>query len=194
VGADRHHVFGYGSLLERRGGARAPLICELAGFRRVWNVAMDNTRTLPGYKHYVDLQTGTRGPWFVTFLNIVPDPDTTVNGVMFEVAEAQLERLDHRERNYERIDVSSRIADPVDGRVWAYIGSRAAVHRFELGCRTGRAVISRAYRDRVREDFAAAGADALARFDELTDPVPCPILDLKRIDHPPTFSDPRSHA
>jgi hypothetical protein len=55
-------------------------------------------------------------------------------------------------------------------------------------------VISRAYRDRVREDFAAAGADALARFDELTDPVPCPILDLKRIDHPPTFSDPRSHA
>jgi gamma-glutamylcyclotransferase (GGCT)/AIG2-like uncharacterized protein YtfP len=194
VGADRHHVFGYGSLLERHGGADGPMICELAGYRRVWNVAMDNTRTLPGYKHYVDRDTGARGPWFVTFLNIVPDPDATVNGAMFEVDEALLERLDRRERNYERIDVSSHIADAVAGRVWAYVGSRPAVQRFELGCRTGRAVISRDYRDRVREDFAAAGADALARFDELTDPVPCPILDLERIDHPPALSDPRSRA
>jgi hypothetical protein len=117
-----------------------------------------------------------------------------VNGVMFEVDEALIERLDRRERNYERIDVSAQIADAVDGRVWAYVGSRAAVHRFELGCRTGRAVISREYRDGVREDFAAAGADVLARFDELTAPVPCPILDLERIDHPPVLSDPRSRA
>jgi gamma-glutamylcyclotransferase (GGCT)/AIG2-like uncharacterized protein YtfP len=196
VGARRHYVFGYGSLLERHDGAGEPAICELAGYRRVWNVAMDNTKTLPGYKHYVDRKTGTRGAWFVTFLNIVPDPDpdAAVNGVLFEVDAALLDRLDRRERNYERIDVSSQIAGALDGRAWAYVGSGAAVQRFELGCRTGRAVVSRDYHDRVRADFAAAGDGALARYDELTDPVPCPILDLRRIDHPPVLSDPRSRA
>jgi cation transport regulator ChaC len=184
--ASRHYVFGYGSLLERHdGSADGPVICELAGYRRTWNVAMDNRETIPGYKHYVDRETGVRGPWFVTFLNIVPDGGASVNGVLFEVDEALLERLDDRERNYERVDVSACIAGAVDGRVWAYAGSRAAEQRFEIGCRAGRAVISRSYYAGVRDDFAAAGADALKRFDELTDPVPCPILDLRRIDHAP---------
>jgi hypothetical protein len=183
MGASRHYVFGYGSLLERHRGWDEPVICELEGYRRVWNVAMDNTRTIPGYKHYVDRGTGSRGPWFVTFLNIVRDPGATVNGVLFEVDEELLERLDRRERNYERIEVSSQIGRGVDGRVWAYVGSRAAVRRFELGCQTGRAVISRDYRDGVRKDFAAAGNEALSRFDDLTEPLPCPILDLRRVDH-----------
>jgi dephospho-CoA kinase len=183
MAAHRHYVFGYGSLLERHGRSGGPMICELEGYRRVWNVAMDNSQTIPGYKHYVARDTGARGAWFVTFLNIVPDPDATVNGVLFEVDEELLERLDRRERNYERIEVSSQIAGGVDGRVWAYVGSRDAVRRFELGCQTGRAVISRGYRDRVRKDFAAAGDGTLSRFDDLTDPLPCPILDLRRVDH-----------
>jgi cation transport regulator ChaC len=177
----RDYVFGYGSLLERR--ADAPLLCELAGYRRTWNVAMDNTRTLPGYKHYVERATGVRGEWFVTFLNIVRDPDATVNGVMFEADTEMLERLDRRERNYDRVEVTAQLSAPADARVWAYVGARVAVERFEHGRRAGRAVISREYLDAVRADFAAAGNDALPRFDELTDPVPCPILDLRRIDH-----------
>jgi gamma-glutamylcyclotransferase (GGCT)/AIG2-like uncharacterized protein YtfP len=161
------------------------MICELDGYRRTWNVAMDNIQTLPGYKHYVDRKTGARGSWFVTFLNIEPDPDATVNGVLFEVDDALLERLDRRERNYERIDVSAHVSEAVDGRVWAYVGSRAAVRRYELGCHSGRAVISRDYYERVRDDFRAAGHDVLRRFDDLTDPLPCPLGDLRRIDHEP---------
>jgi gamma-glutamylcyclotransferase (GGCT)/AIG2-like uncharacterized protein YtfP len=144
---------------------------------------MDNRQTIPGYKHYLDRGSGERGAWFVTFLNIVRDPDASVNGVMFAVDDAVLERLDRRERNYERIDVSADVAHEVDGRVWAYVGSRDAEHRFLVGCRTGRAVISRDYYAGVREDFAAIGRGALERFDALSDPPPCPILDLQRVDH-----------
>ncbi len=174
-------MFGYGSLLERVLGGR-DVVCELDGYRRTWNVAMDNSRTIPGYKHYVDEATGERKPWFVTFLNIVPDERACVNGVLFAADTPLLERLDLRERNYERVDVSARLREPPDGQVWAYVGVADAVGRFELGRRTGRGVISREYYARVRADFAGAGA--LERFDELTDPPPCPILALRRIDHP----------
>jgi cation transport regulator ChaC len=183
---DLHHVFGYGSLLELHRvspDAGPPVVCELGGYRRTWNVAMDNRQTLPGYKHYVDRETGARGSWFVTFLNIVPDADATVNGVMFDVDDAALERLDQRERNYDRVDLSGALAEAVDGPVWTYVGSAAAARRFRIGCLTDRAVISRDYYDSVRKDFARLGSDALARYADLTDPVPCPMLDLRRIDH-----------
>jgi gamma-glutamylcyclotransferase (GGCT)/AIG2-like uncharacterized protein YtfP len=184
AGSARQYVFGYGSLLERQ-HERAQALCELTGFRRTWNVAMDNRQTIRGYKHYVDRATGARGAWFVTFLNIVRDPDAKVNGVMFEADDAVLERLDSRERNYERVDVSANVSPAAERRVWAYVGSRAALDRFRLGCNAGRAVVSRDYYERVLGDFATVGGDALRRFHELTDAVPCPILDLRRIDHPP---------
>jgi cation transport regulator ChaC len=184
--AAREYVFGYGSLLERASGG-GPRVCELGGYRRTWNVAMDNSRTIPGYKHYVDGATGERRPWFVTFLNLVRDEQARVNGLLFAADASLLEQLDRRERNYERVDVSDAVLEPVDGQVWAYVGLQDAVRRFELGRRTARAVISREYHERVCDDFAGAGA--LQRFEELTDPPSCPILDLRRIDHPaPTGS------
>jgi hypothetical protein len=174
-------VFGYGSLLERL-SRDDPRVCELGGYRRTWNVAMDNSRTIPGYKHYVDARTGERGLWFVTFLNIVRDADAHVNGALFSIDASRLGDLDRRERNYERVDIAGELLEPVDGAVWAYTGLPDAVRRFEAGRRMGRAVISREYHERVLEDFTSAGA--LGRFEELTDPPPCPILDLRRIDHP----------
>jgi hypothetical protein len=145
---------------------------------------MENARTIPGYKYYLDPVTGDRPDWFVSFLNIVPDPGQTVNGVVFEVAGELLARLDQRERNYERIDVSDDLSVPVNGRVWAYAGTRPAVARFQLGLRRGRAVISRQYHDGVLADFEALGPEARQRFIALTDPAPCPIVDLRRIDVP----------
>lgn len=185
----RQYVFGYGSLLERWNGPpdrecswADPMACELNNYRRIWNVAMDNSLTVPGYKHYVDPTSGERPSWFVSFLNIVPDPDATVNGVLFEVTPELLERLDTRERNYERIDVSASLSRAVDGTAWAYAGSDAAVRRFHRGLRASRAVISRDYYEGVLDDFDRAGPDALQGFIELTDPAPCPIVDLQRVD------------
>lgn len=147
---------------------------------------MDNTRTLPGYKYYIDPATGARGAWFVTFLNIVPDSQATVNGVAFEISDRLLERLDERERNYTRVDISADLSRPVDGSVWAYVGTDAAVGRFREGHRAHRAVISREYHEGVQAHFAALGDDALDRFTELTDHPPCPVIDLQRVDYPPS--------
>jgi hypothetical protein len=186
--AQRHYVFGYGSLLDRGDGgselAGGPYMCDLSGYRRTWNVAMDNTRSIPGYKYYVDRATGERAPWYVAFLNIVPDSDATVNGVVFEASHSLLTRLDQRERNYTRIDVSAGLSDTVDGTVWAYVGSDAAIERFRIGYRTGRAVISRDYYEGVCGNFAELGAGALQRFVELTDGAPCPMRELRRVDYP----------
>jgi cation transport regulator ChaC len=181
----RHYVFGYGSLLElrdRHADRSTPCTAVLIGYRRLWNVAMDNTVDLPGYKHYIDPVTRTRPDVFVTFLNIEPTPGTRVNGSLIEVSSDELAALDARERNYARIDVSAALAAGVDGTVWSYSGTTGGIDRFALGMRTGRAVIQRDYHDLVRRQFAALGPDGLRDFERLTGSPPCPIVDLRRVE------------
>ncbi|MHB8233505.1 MAG: gamma-glutamylcyclotransferase family protein, partial [Solirubrobacteraceae bacterium] len=81
------YVFGYGSLLPDSADNWAKQdrrMCRLRGYRRAWNVAMDNTQDLPGYKYYRD-PSGERPPIFVTFLNLVPAAGRNVNGIVFRV-------------------------------------------------------------------------------------------------------------
>jgi hypothetical protein len=143
---------------------------------------MDNRRTIPGYKYYVDASTGARPDAFVVFLNIVPDPRRRVNGVLLEVTPERLWRLDGRERNYARVDIGAHLSHPVPGQAWAYAGTDAAVGRFRAGLREGRALISRDYYQGVLDDFARLGPGARAQFVALTDPAPCPLAVLRRVD------------
>lgn len=149
-------VFGYGSLV-LRGGTPA----RLRGYRRAWNVAMDNRVTIPGYKYYVDA-AGERPQVVVTFLGLVPGDG--VDGVVFEGDQAE---LDARERQYERVDVTHAIDVP--GPVFAYIGRDVAIARFEAGLREGRAVAQRSYVESVRG---------------IAPPPPFPVLDLERVEVP----------
>src|SRR2546429_319229 len=120
-------------------------VAELRGFRRGWQVAMDNTRDRPGYKHYVAPETGERPALYVAYLDLVPDPETTVNGVVFALDVEPLKALDSRERNYERHEMTQRMEPAVEGRVWVYLGTGAARERFERGRASGTAVINRPY-------------------------------------------------
>lgn len=177
---ERQYVFGYGSLVERgpAPGGAAPAMCYLRGYRRLWNVAMNNAVDLRNYKYYVQTATGVRPAVFVTFLNIVPASGARVNGTLVEVSASDLTEVDKRERNYARVDVSRRIEADIDGIVWAYTGTREAMRRFELGMRTGRAVVSREYYDRVRRNLSAVEERGLPEFDELTEPAPCLVIEL----------------
>ena len=67
------YVFAYGSLL----GLEPAGPCTLRDHARGWDVAMDNTKTIPGYKFYVDPQTGERPAVYVAFLAIRPEPGAT---------------------------------------------------------------------------------------------------------------------
>jgi cation transport regulator ChaC len=172
-------VFAYGSLLRR---AEPVATCRLHGFRRGWDVAMDNRLTLPAYKFFRDPVTHERPAVVVTFLNIRADGDGRLNGVLFAVDEALVGLLDRRERQYERRDVSDQIDGDHGGRVWAYVGRAEARRRYERGRADGTAVISRQYLDGVRADFDAYGM--LPEFERTTEPPDVPVLDLERIATP----------
>jgi hypothetical protein len=174
-------VFGYASLLidMRREDEE---LCRLRGYRRSWNVATDNSLTLGRYKVYLDPLTGEQPPVFVTFVNLVADRGSVVAGVLFAVTPAELAELDLRERNYTRRDVSADLVEGVEGRVWCYFGTPQAEARYRDGAASGRAVVSRAYYERVREGFAACGEDALAAFRASTDEPQVPVVELERVD------------
>jgi hypothetical protein len=151
-----HLVFGYGSLTG--GGVPA----RLRGWRRVWNVAMDNAVDLPGYKCYLAAD-GARPAVFVTFLNLERALGSVVDG---ELLEGDLDALDARERNYSRVDVTDALESPPGARVWAYVGTPEGRERFERGLREGRAVVQRAYLDAVGVAERPA----------------CPVVDLRRVE------------
>lgn len=140
---------------------------------------MDNRRTIPGYKYYVDPATGERPPVHVTFLNLYPAAEGRVNGIAFPVTAYALQELDRRERNYDRIDVTRLLDVDLGGTAWTYLGSEAARERFAAGA----AVVSQDYFEQIREDFATVGG--LEAFDQSTDRLTVPLRPLTRVDLPP---------
>ena len=124
---------------------------------------MDNAVDLPGYKYYVE-PDGTRPEVKVAFVNLVPAAGA-VNGL---VIDADLEVLDLRERNYERVEVEPGL--------WTYVGTSDARARYEAGP----SVVSREYLELVRRGFAALGQ--LEQFERTTDPLGVPVRDLRRVD------------
>jgi len=177
-----HYVFGYGSLA-------GPLeedayVTELRDAVRVWGVAMDNRRDLPGYKYYVLAGTDERPDVCVTFLDLADRPGGTVNGVCRKVGAETLASLDRRERNYARVDVSERVG-VAHGQVWAYAGLAESRERLRAARAAGRAVIARGYHDAVLRGFEALGGAELDRFrDSTEEPDGLPLLALERVDLP----------
>jgi gamma-glutamylcyclotransferase (GGCT)/AIG2-like uncharacterized protein YtfP len=178
-------LFAYGSLVPA-GEARP---CDLRGWRRSWDVAMDNSVDLPGYKHFVTPQ-GERPALMVAFLSIAPQADATVNGVALRVDDDELPRLDDRERNYTRMDVTG--AAGLEGQVWAYAGHPDARERLARGLREGRAAIASSYLERVVAGFERLGQRE--RFEQLTAPMPAPVLDLEVVLHADRAEPRRSKA
>ena len=179
-------IFGYGSLLRRRAGEDAePTPAALHGFRRCWDVAMDNEERIPGYKAFVDPESGEQPPVFVTFLNIQPEPGAWINGVLMPVHASELGSLDARERNYDRHDVTSCVDAGVDGRIWAYVGSGGGRRRYRTGRAQGTAVVSAEYLAHVEAGFASFGTRMLEHFRLTTDPPDVPVAALTRVDLAP---------
>lgn len=174
-------VFGYGSLAAE---AHDGYLTELTGHRRRWGVAMDNARDLPGYKWYRLRASGERPRGVVAFLDVAAGPGA-VNGVCLRVDAHVLRRLDARERNYERVEVTELVAE-ARGRVWTYVGSAAGRARLADGLRAGRALVSQEYLDDVEHGFRRLGTAQLAAYRASTDPPPpgCEVVALERIDLP----------
>lgn len=191
AGMVRQFVFGYGSLAAEIGShhGREPcdegFIADLPGFHRGWGVAMDNRRDLPGYKYYTAAD-GSRPGVFVSFLDVAAaGVQSSVNGLCLPVDCAQLVRLDRRERNYVREDVTDRVPAGATGgadgvQIWAYVGRDDARDRLAAARRAGIAVIDAGYLRVVEAAFAALGSDELARCRASLEPGELPVVELTR--------------
>jgi len=184
--AGRQWIFGYGSLAHienlrsfhtrHRVALGTHGYSELVGFERTWTVAMDNSRTLPRYKYYLDATTGGRPEVFVAFANIEKG-EGSVSGIVFEVDLAMLEVLDSRERNYRRADVTAQLSATVEGTVWTYVGSPDAKERFQQGLRKEALVIDKAYAHAIESAFARAGLPYASTLPQYV-----PVVELIRVD------------
>jgi len=155
-------VFGYGSLAAEPGAAPA----RLRGWRRVWGVAMDNAQVIPGYKVY-RARDGAQPDVCVAFLDLQAHAGCVLDGVLLPASAARLRELDHRERNYERLDVTAAV-DDAPGRVWAYVGRADSRARLIAARTAGRAVVAAGYARLV----APVAAPDL------------PVVELRRVDVP----------
>jgi hypothetical protein len=185
----RGFVFGYGSLAAELAcvPGREPrdegFLADLPGFARGWGVAMDNRRDLSGYKYYTAAD-GTRPPVFVSFLDVAPVAGSvSVNGLCLPVDADELTRLDRRERNYARCDVSDRI-DARGAPVWVYVGTPGARERLRSARRAGSAVIAAAYLRAVRAAFANLGEAESAACAPSLAPGELSVMELTRHEVP----------
>jgi len=186
-----HYIFGYGSLVDIKslkiflGRDRLSSddwqFYRLSSYRRIWNVAMDNQVDLPGYKYYIDPKTQIRPDVSVTFLNVYLQPESSIDGLLFQVSPNELKHVDRRERNYSRIDVSDKVNIAVDGKVWLYCGLPKSVERHEKAYKENKAVIAKNYSELVFDAFKTHGQDAASYYMETTDNKNLPQKELKLV-------------
>lgn len=136
---------------------------------------MDNRVDLPGYKHYT--LDGRRPACHVVFLDVVASAGSFMDAVAFPVAAAELVELDARERNYERVEVTARLAPALPGRAWLYRGRAEARKRCQSAGERGEAVVDAGYLAAVTGGFTGL----LGRDVAIPTP-PFPTLALRRHD------------
>jgi len=186
---ESNFVFGYGSLVDVENLQKYLnrslsdsfdfVFCYLKGYRRCWNIAMDNRIDLPNYKYYVDKKTGNRPEGFVAFLNIRPHKGNNIIGILFGASEKDLQGLDKRGRNYRRMDITNLIETPVDGKAWVYIGLDEAEKRYQEGLIKDNVIVSQSYFNSVYNAYLSLGEEVLSNYIATTDVLEVPILDLE---------------
>lgn len=171
-------LFGYGSLAlpqsaELTMGRPIPrlLPADLRGWRRRFSQARDNLTCEKTFEC-----DGGRRPEWILGLNVERGEDSAgpVNGVVIELSEAELDRLDIREIRYDRVEVT----DLVDGedlpeRIVTYT---AKDFHFAPEPRPD-SVILATYAHAVETGFKALGADQFGRYRATTGPYPVELVE-----------------
>ena len=184
----KKYVFGYGSLVNvddvyRTLGRRVEFIypVELSGWIRDWSVVIDATAS----HRSRGLARDSKAPGHIVVLNVrqpgVDELSTNPNGVLFEVDDIDLQKIDCRETHYRRHDVTSDIAD-APGIVYTYTGLEQFLDSQNPGLVP---VIPGPYLEIVTNGFQTLAPDAYTRYISSTQPSKLPIF------HPasPVFMD-----
>jgi cation transport regulator ChaC len=175
-------LFAYGSLADPESAALTlgrPVprshAAELVGWRRRFSQARDNRAA---EKTFATPEGEI--PARVLGLNVEPAApgDAVPNGVLIEVDETELARLDGRELRYDRVEVTESISVPGGlpagiRRVVTYVAKPAHyAPRTPPG-----AVIIAAYAKTIERAFARLSAEAAQRYRASTLPYPAPLVE-----------------
>jgi cation transport regulator ChaC len=166
-------LFGYGSLvlpesasmtLGREVGAMRP--AQLRGWRRRFSQGRDNLTCEKTF----ECAGGWRPEWILG-LNVERGQDGAgpVNGVVIELTEAELDRLDIREIRYDRVDVTDLVeGDGLPDRIVTYTAKD-----FHFKPEPPKdAVILATYAEAVERGFESLGTGQLDQYLETTGPDP----------------------
>lgn len=123
------YIFGYGSLVSKSDAARtlghpvnSTKLATLKGWVRDWGAVIDNN---PSHKHF-KLTKSHKIPREVLALNIHrPKNDEkplNPNGVLIKVNDLELSKMDKREVNYKRVNVTNDVVGkPEDSIIYTYV-------------------------------------------------------------------------
>jgi cation transport regulator ChaC len=175
-------VFGYASLVSAASAGRTvgrevrPLgPVRLHGWRRRWSQYRDNERCEKTFA----LADGTI-PGHVLGLNLEPSDDDGLapNGVLIELTDEELARLDVREMRYDRVDVSANVELP-EGieRVVTYT---ARAEHFAPSPPHG-AVVLASYAGTVDSAFASLGEEQRRLYRATTGGPPVDVVDAELV-------------
>lgn len=171
-------LFGYGSLvlpesasmtLGRPVGELAQ--AELRGWRRRFSQRRDNLTCEKTFEC-----EGGRRPEWILGLNVEEGEDDAgpVNGVVIELSEAELDRLDIREIRYDRVEVTELVeGEGLPERIVTYV---AKEHHFAPQPPED-AIILASYALAVEQGFDALGPGHLDTYRATTGPYPVERLE-----------------
>ena len=184
-------VFGYGSLVSpvslattigRVVDPSEVAVATLAGYGRRWNYGAKHVRAA------WTLDDIAVADGVMIALGLESSASESCNGVLVRVTDDDLTRLDRRERDYDRTDVTDLVsvdepaagvatATPQGSRFVTYVPRASAVERYETARDERRAAIRQPYWDLVRDAFDVLGGSHPARYG--TTPAPdVPIVDM----------------
>jgi cation transport regulator ChaC len=172
-------IFAYGSLASLTSAERTlnrPVHhlgpARLTGWRRRWSQARDN---LHSEKTFARGDDGSLPPHCLG-LNLEHAAGPGPNGVLFEIAQAELDRLAVREIRYDAVDVTDELAGEAAGGVDRVITFTAKPGNHAETPPPG-AVILASYVRAVEAAFRALGPNQLELFRETTGPHPVEVVE-----------------
>lgn len=180
-------MFGYGSLVSRASIAEtlgheapAPIPARLAGWRRRWSIYRVNAA------HEKTFERVDGEPFeHVVGLNAERVPDAPEsdwpNGVLIELTDKELERLDRREVRYDRVEMDPAAAETAEphGFDRVYVFTAKAGH-FAETTPPGSIIIA-SYVEACKAAFDELGPGAWERFLATTGEFPAPVVDARLV-------------
>jgi hypothetical protein len=112
----------------------------------------------------------------ILYLNVQPDPETSLMGVLFVVHQSDIQIFDQREWIYDRVDVTAllRGITVFGGNVYFYVGK--AEHRMTRIESPQVAAVRRSYLRILEAGRAPLGDEFRIGYDRSSDPVPLHLV------------------